>query len=191
MHRVSLHFSKFVDGTMCTLESADAPEFFLHHGFIDKLWDDWQKKSKENKYVFFRNIKTYMNGRFSGRRYLPRAFLELNNQPGCVKVRYARATIPGAKRVRTMLSSKYKFFVVVWNWNCKSPSFNFVDCNFQSLWYFYYLFGIREFFKTLSMLIHAFPSSMYRTASWPAVNRKWLQSILESLYICNVIWQVG
>ena len=27
-----------IDGTMCTLDSATAPEFFLHHGFVDKIW---------------------------------------------------------------------------------------------------------------------------------------------------------
>lgn len=34
-----------IGGTMTTGYSPNAPEFFLHHNFIDKLWNDWQKKS--------------------------------------------------------------------------------------------------------------------------------------------------
>jgi hypothetical protein len=34
-----------VGGTMVTGWSPEAPEFFLHHNHVDKLWDDWQKKS--------------------------------------------------------------------------------------------------------------------------------------------------
>jgi hypothetical protein len=34
-----------VGGTMLQGWSPEAPEFFLHHNHIDKLWDDWQKKS--------------------------------------------------------------------------------------------------------------------------------------------------
>ena len=33
-----------IDGTMCTPDSASAPEFFLHHGFVDKIW--WVGKDK-------------------------------------------------------------------------------------------------------------------------------------------------
>jgi len=36
------HVHCIIDGTMCTTNSALAPEFFLHHGFIDKIWHDWQ-----------------------------------------------------------------------------------------------------------------------------------------------------
>jgi hypothetical protein len=31
-------------GTMTSMESPHDPIFFAHHGFIDKLWADWQKK---------------------------------------------------------------------------------------------------------------------------------------------------
>jgi len=43
-----------VGGTMLQTWSPEAPEFFLHHGHIDKLWDDWQKKSNAhlNAYSF-------------------------------------------------------------------------------------------------------------------------------------------
>ena len=35
-----------VGGTMSVDESASAPEFWFHHGFLDKLWSDWQKRGK-------------------------------------------------------------------------------------------------------------------------------------------------
>jgi tyrosinase len=43
-----------IGGTMLQTWSPEAPEFFLHHGHIDKLWDDWQKKSNAhlNAYSF-------------------------------------------------------------------------------------------------------------------------------------------
>jgi hypothetical protein len=43
-----------VGGTMLQTWSPEAPEFFLHHNHIDKLWDDWQKKSNAhlNAYSF-------------------------------------------------------------------------------------------------------------------------------------------
>jgi len=37
-----------IGGTMAQTWSPEAPEFFLHHGHIDKLWDDWQKTSLAN-----------------------------------------------------------------------------------------------------------------------------------------------
>ena len=42
-----------VGGTMCTTDSADAPEFYLHHGYIDKLWNAWQRRSAD-RYDQFR-----------------------------------------------------------------------------------------------------------------------------------------
>lgn len=43
-----------VGGTMVQGWSPEAPEFFLHHGHVDKLWNDWQKKSNAhlNSYSF-------------------------------------------------------------------------------------------------------------------------------------------
>jgi len=34
-----------IGGHMASLLSPRAPEFFLHHGYIDQLWDRWQRKS--------------------------------------------------------------------------------------------------------------------------------------------------
>lgn len=43
-----------IGGTMMQGWSPEAPEFFLHHGNIDKLWNDWQLKSSAhlNSYSF-------------------------------------------------------------------------------------------------------------------------------------------
>ncbi|XP_031561120.1 A disintegrin and metalloproteinase with thrombospondin motifs adt-1-like isoform X2 [Actinia tenebrosa] len=45
-----------IDGTMCSFDSAAAPEFFMHHGFVDKIWADWQKQSHEHKTVYFTEL---------------------------------------------------------------------------------------------------------------------------------------
>lgn len=43
-----------IGGTMVTTLSPEAPEFFLHHAYIDQLWNAWQKKSNGhlNAYSF-------------------------------------------------------------------------------------------------------------------------------------------
>lgn len=48
-------------GTMCSKSSANAPEFLLHHGFTDKLWNDWQKKGADYKKAFF-SVRTQSVG---------------------------------------------------------------------------------------------------------------------------------
>ena len=92
----------YLDGTMCGRDSAEAPEFFLHHGFIDKIWADWQKKSLANKYVHFLSISHKMQGA----PYYPSDVLDLKKQPGCVKVCYDETTVNNAKRVKTYLKGK-------------------------------------------------------------------------------------
>jgi len=73
-----------INGTMCTLESASAPEFFLHHGFVDKIWDDWQKKSHKNKHAYFPSIKKNM----PGTKLKPSELIDLSKQPGGIRVEY-------------------------------------------------------------------------------------------------------
>lgn len=74
-----------IGGTMCSTDSANAPEFFLHHGFIDQIWATWQ-----NKGPAFKNLPHYaqndkqLPGAPDG--YSPKDFYDLNNQPECVKV---------------------------------------------------------------------------------------------------------
>ncbi|KAI8870152.1 Di-copper centre-containing protein, partial [Ramicandelaber brevisporus] len=36
----AIHYG--IGSTMATLQSPNDPIFFLHHTFVDKLWDDWQ-----------------------------------------------------------------------------------------------------------------------------------------------------
>jgi len=86
MLRVNLHdlVHCLIDGTMCSFDSAAAPEFFLHHGFIDKIWDDWQKKSDNHMNVFFSTITQLM----PGTQVLPREVIDLSSQPGGVHVEY-------------------------------------------------------------------------------------------------------
>ena len=73
-----------IHGTMCSFESASAPEFFLHHSFIDKIWDDWQKKSQAHKVAYFPTVPDDM----PGTDLKPAALMDLSNQPGGVSVEY-------------------------------------------------------------------------------------------------------
>ena len=73
-----------IGGTMSSLESSNAPEFFFHHGFIDKIWGDWQEKGFSFKrHEYYRNT-TAMPGTI----YNPRDVHDLEDQPYCVKICY-------------------------------------------------------------------------------------------------------
>jgi len=87
---------------MCSRKSAEAPEFFLHHGFIDKIWADYQSQSKAKKYAFFSKI----NERMQGVPYKPRRLLDNNNLPGGVRVCYKNPTVNQARKIRKYLSHK-------------------------------------------------------------------------------------
>ena len=73
-----------IHGTMCSQDSANAPEFFLHHGFIDQVWAQWQNKGPS-----FKNLPHYsqnsdaMPGAYGN---APRDVYDLDSQPGCVHV---------------------------------------------------------------------------------------------------------
>lgn len=71
-------------GTMCSVDAAAAPEFFLHHSFIDKIWEDWQKKSESHKNAFFPSVNDVM----PGTNDLPTEYIDLSAQPGDVSVEY-------------------------------------------------------------------------------------------------------
>ena len=94
---------------MCSRKSAEAPEFFLHHGFIDKIWADYQSKSRLKKAVYFSRI----HARMQGIRHKPGALLDNNNLPGGVRVCYKNPTVNKARKIRTYLNStffkKYNF----------------------------------------------------------------------------------
>ena len=73
-----------IGGTMRGLESSNAPEFFFHHGFVDKIWGDWQEKGLSFKrHEYYRNTTS-----MPGTIYSPRDVHDIEDQPYCVKVCY-------------------------------------------------------------------------------------------------------
>ena len=87
-----LHFNahKGVGGTMFTLNAAAAPEFFLVHAFVDKIWDDWQKKSCAHKYAF---LYTVDEGLPSSSGTMPYEVVDLSSLPGGVQVKYKSSAV--------------------------------------------------------------------------------------------------
>ena len=78
-------FHNCVGENMARHETASfAPEFWLLHGFIDKLWADWQSKSVANQFHYYTNNMFTMPG--SGR--FPWEYLDLDSLPEGVKVLY-------------------------------------------------------------------------------------------------------
>ena len=73
-----------IGGQMCSYKSANDPVFFLHHGFIDKLWSDWQ-----NNGPAFKNLSYYTqntNPMPGSEGASPADMYDLQKQPGCVRV---------------------------------------------------------------------------------------------------------
>ena len=81
LHNI-VHYN--VGGTMFTFNSAAAPEFFLHHSMVDKIWNDWQKKGPAYKNAYFRTV-TQLLPCTSNR---PSELIDLSNLPGGVRVEY-------------------------------------------------------------------------------------------------------
>ena len=78
----TVHFR--IGGTMSSYKASNAPEFFLHHGFIDKIWGDWQENG-----ISFKQREYYSNTTsMPGTIYSPRDVHNLDDQPYCVKVCY-------------------------------------------------------------------------------------------------------
>ena len=74
-----------VGGTMAQKESSSAPEFWFHHGFLDKIWFDWQKRGAAFKFHYFRSVRTPMPG---ADHHFGREYMDLANQPMCVRAVY-------------------------------------------------------------------------------------------------------
>ena len=92
-----------IGGTMCSTDSAAAPEFFLHQAFIDKIWSDWQRKGIAHKFnAFFKNQEE----RMPATRYTSRDFLDLSNQPDCVCAEYVEVE----NNVTAVIKGKQSFF---------------------------------------------------------------------------------
>ena len=102
--RLNLHGTVhcLIGGTMCSKESAYAPEFFLHHGFIDKLWNDWQKESSAHHNAQFSSLTNPMVG--TGVTSVADV---IDNQilPGGVRVCYSDPTNDDLEEVVTLLKS--------------------------------------------------------------------------------------
>ena len=78
---------------MCSIDSANAPEFFLHHGYVDKIWHDWQLKSDLHKTILFADDVMPMRSRVDSDIQLagglsPANLHDNENLPGDVKIRY-------------------------------------------------------------------------------------------------------
>ena len=83
---------------MCTTDSASAPEFFLHHGFVDKIWADWQKRGTSFKNAYFSRSQGQMQ-LLNGHQYYRTDLIDLQNRPGCVKASYGAPPIVSRRRV--------------------------------------------------------------------------------------------
>ena len=73
-----------IGATMCDSKTASAPEIFLHYAFIDKIWDDWEKKSSAHKNAFFPTVKENMPETIMRLAEL----IDLSDQPGHVSIAY-------------------------------------------------------------------------------------------------------
>ncbi|KAJ7353962.1 hypothetical protein OS493_030805 [Desmophyllum pertusum] len=85
--RVNLHDTVHcrVGGDMCFVTSANAPEFFLHHCFIDRIWANWQEYSEEHMTVHFSGL----SGNMSETGYRPAQFINTVDLPD---IRYPNNT---------------------------------------------------------------------------------------------------
>ena len=87
---------------MCSGKSAEAPEFFFHHGFIDKIWSDFQKKGPSHKWAYFPSIKKKM----VAIPFFPKDLIDNKNLPYGVKVCYDDPTIHSARKIRKFLHGR-------------------------------------------------------------------------------------
>lgn len=69
---------------MCSDYAANAPEFFLHHAFLDSIWYRWQTKSVKCKDAYYKNRPI----RLIDSPYVSLDFIDSFDQGDCVKVRY-------------------------------------------------------------------------------------------------------
>ena len=93
---------------MCSGQSAEAPEFFLHHGFIDKTWADRQKQGATQKFAYFHTIKQKM----VAIDYYPKDLVDNDNLPGGVRVCYDDPTVNSALKIRQFLKCKIFFYLI-------------------------------------------------------------------------------
>ena len=94
-----------IDGTMCSIDSASAPEFFLHHAFVDKIWRDWQRLSANHT---FNEYFWTQRQRMPGTVYKSKDLLDLNDQPGCVCAEY----VPSRSKIYSALQGALLLIVL-------------------------------------------------------------------------------
>ena len=74
-----------VAGSMAShVTSSNAPEFWLHHSFLDKLWYNWQANGRDYKYHY---LPRSMN-RMPFSEYFTWQLLDSDNLPGGAKIAY-------------------------------------------------------------------------------------------------------
>ena len=73
---------------MATDYASDTPEFWLHHGMLDSIWDEWQSKGFHFKSVgFTNNLNLTLLGFYPKEKRAE--FLDNNNLGPCgVRIRY-------------------------------------------------------------------------------------------------------
>eukprot|EP00112_Aurelia_sp_Birch-Aquarium-sp1_P024516 Seg780.6 transcript_id=Seg780.6/GoldUCD/mRNA.D3Y31 product=Tyrosinase protein_id=Seg780.6/GoldUCD/D3Y31 len=86
--RESLHNSihNEIGGHMCSVYASLAPEFYLHHSFLDKLWYTWQQHSKACLYASFSKANRKML-KFRC-HHSQREMIDSSRLPGNVNVTY-------------------------------------------------------------------------------------------------------
>ena len=72
---------------MCSARSSNDPIFWIHHGFCDKIWDDWQQNSAEHRAAY--TGLTDIDNILPASPWTPGELLDLRNQPGNVYVYYS------------------------------------------------------------------------------------------------------
>ncbi|XP_067024328.1 uncharacterized protein [Acropora muricata] len=98
--RINLHdtIHCLIGGHMCSFDSAVAPEFALHHAFVDKLWMDWQLKSTQHLRAHFSQNAADLSG--TGGR-LVGDVIDNSRLPGGVRVEYENTHRPHSKVKRS------------------------------------------------------------------------------------------
>jgi len=75
-----------VGSTMCYDQSANAPEFVLHHGNMDRIWAAWQAKGSAYLNAYTGAVNNYMASSTLASQVRPRDVLDISNHLGvCVQ----------------------------------------------------------------------------------------------------------
>jgi tyrosinase len=110
-----------VGGSFCDHDSAEHPEFFMHHANVDRIWSKWQEKGAAFVTAFaptgFNNPMPSASGK------TPADFADLNNQAGGTCVQY-EGLVGGLRR--SLLGNAHHDYNIVSNMVEDLPS----DLNF-------------------------------------------------------------